>query len=97
MANEEENAMDSAFRKFLVLFIIGFIMIFVGIIVMVVAAAIYDGGTASFGAVIFIGPIPIVVGAGPEATLMVILAIILAALSIIVFFVFKRGIGKAAP
>ncbi|MGB9676625.1 MAG: TIGR00304 family membrane protein [Candidatus Bathyarchaeales archaeon] len=77
----------------MMLFIIGFILIFVGVIILMVAAAV-GGGTASFGGIIFIGPIPIVFGAGPEALLMVIVAIILAVLSIIMFYVFRRKIEE---
>jgi len=95
MAEEENNGEAFAFKRFIMLFIIGFIMIFVGVIILMVAAAIYGGRTASFGGIIFIGPIPIVFGAGPEVLLMVIVAIILAVLSIIMFFVFRKKVERA--
>jgi uncharacterized membrane protein len=44
----------------------------------------------SGGAVIFIGPFPIVIGAGPDATLLVLVGIVLAVLSVVVFFVLRR-------
>jgi uncharacterized membrane protein len=95
-AQKEDDAEESgAFRKFLMLFIAGFIMIFVGIIILMLAAAFYGEGTASFGGIIFFGPIPIAFGAGPEALLMVVVAIILAVLSIIIFLLFRRELGKA--
>jgi len=78
----------------LLLFIIGFLIIFAGIIILIVAAML-SGGSMNFGAVIFIGPFPIVIGAGPEATWMVLFAIILAVLSIIMLLVSRRG-GKKA-
>lgn len=78
----------------LLLFIIGLFIIFTGIIILVVAAMLSDG-SINFGAVIFIGPFPIVVGAGPEATWMVLFAIILAVLSIIMLLVSSRGAKKA--
>ncbi|MEM2106096.1 MAG: DUF131 domain-containing protein [Candidatus Bathyarchaeia archaeon] len=93
---EEKSEETFAFKRFILLFIIGFLMIFVGIIILMVVAAIYGGGTSSFGGIIFIGPIPIVFGAGPEAPLMVAVAIILAVLSIIMFFVFRRKIECAS-
>ncbi|MEM3578316.1 MAG: DUF131 domain-containing protein [Candidatus Bathyarchaeia archaeon] len=93
---EEKSEETFAFQRFMLLFIIGFVMIFVGVIILMVAAAVYGGGTASFGGIIFIGPIPIVFGAGPEAMLMVMVAIILAVLSIIMFFIFRRKIESAS-
>jgi len=85
---------SSVFQKFFLLFIIGFFTIFVGIIILMVAAVLSDG-SANFGAFIFIGPFPIVVGAGPEAPLMVLFAIILAVLSIIMFLVLRRERKRA--
>jgi uncharacterized membrane protein len=86
-----ENAMP---QKILILFIVGFFIIFIGIIILMVATTLYSQGSANFGAVIFIGPIPIVVGAGPHATWMVLFAIILAALSIVMFLAMRRGTVK---
>jgi uncharacterized membrane protein len=88
----EINKEPSRPQKFLILFIIGFFMIFVGVIILMVAALLYGGGSANFGAIIFIGPIPIVVGVGPEAAWMVLFAIILAVVSIIMFLIMRREI-----
>jgi len=84
----------SVFQKFFLLFIIGFFLIFVGIILLIVATVLSDS-SANFGVFIFIGPFPIVVGAGPEAPWMVLFAIILAALSIIMFLVLRRERKKS--
>jgi len=81
-------------QKFLILFILGFFIIFLGIIILMVAALLYGKGAVNFGAIIFIGPIPIIVGAGPEATWMILFAIILAVLSIIMFLIIRREIDK---
>jgi len=78
-------------RFFLFLFL-GFALVFAGIIIVLVAAVLSGSGSASFGGVIFIGPFPIVIGAGPEASLMVLFGIILAVLSVIVFLVMSRRI-----
>jgi uncharacterized membrane protein len=89
-----EEGLDVS-RRFFLLFIIGFSIIFAGIIIVIITALLYGSGSASFGAVIFVGPFPIVIGAGPEATLMVLFGIILAVLSVIVFLIMNRRIGKA--
>lgn len=83
----------STFQKFLVTFIIGFFTILIGIIILMVAAVLYDS-SANFGAVIFIGPFPIVAGSGPEAPWIVLFAIVLAILSIIIFLVLRREMKK---
>jgi len=79
----------SKFQKFLVLFVIGFFMIFVGILLIVIAV-IFGDSSVNFGALIFIGPFPIVVGTGPEAPWMVLFAIILTVLSIVMFLILRR-------
>ncbi len=88
------NNESSGFQRFLILFIIGFLIILAGIIILMVAAVLSDG-SVNFGALIFIGPFPIVVGAGPEATWMVLFAIILAVLGIIMFLILRREMKKS--
>lgn len=48
-------------------------------------------GSASAGAVIFIGPFPIIIGVGPDAPLIVLFSIIIAILSIAVFLVINKN------
>ncbi len=90
MAHQEENsgAKESSQSKLFLLFVLGVFMIFVGIVI-VVAAMIY-GGQSSFGGVIFIGPFPIVIGAGPNATWLVLVSLVIAALSIVVSLILRR-------
>ncbi|MEM3377462.1 MAG: DUF131 domain-containing protein [Candidatus Bathyarchaeia archaeon] len=58
---------------------------------MVIAfATAFNGHGWSAGAVIFIGPFPIVIGAGPDTTLLVSFSIILAVIGIVIFFVMNR-------
>ena len=100
MGNSEKigkyaNDKSSRPQKFLILLIIGFLIIFLGIIMLIVAAVLYDEGSANFGSVIFIWFIPIVFGAGPEATWMITFATILAVLSIIMFPIIRKEIAKA--
>lgn len=93
-AEGRSNGEPRGFRGFLALFFIGFLTIFLGIIILIVAALSYGGGSVNFGALIFIGPFPIVIGAGPEASFMVLVAIILAVLGVIMFFIMRRGVKK---
>jgi uncharacterized membrane protein len=72
-----------------VLFFLGFLMLIIGIAILLLAVVL-SGNSVNFGGVIVIGPLPIVVGAGPEATLMAILAIILTILSILMFLMVGR-------
>jgi uncharacterized membrane protein len=88
------NSESNRPQKSLILFLIGFFIIFVGIIILMVTALLYDKGSVSFGTIIFIGPVPIIVGAGPEATWVVLFAIILAVLSTIMFLIIRREIDK---
>ena len=96
MGNDEEESQLTAeegitvSNKFFLFLILGFAFVIVGVIIILFAA----GGSGNFGAVIFIGPIPIVIGAGTDATLIILLSIILAVLSVVVFVVMKRRIRK---
>jgi uncharacterized membrane protein len=89
-----ENDENTMSPKSLTLFIVGFFISMIGIIVLIVATMLYGEDSANFDALIFIGPIPIVIGSGPQAVWMILFAIILAVLSIIMFLVMRRGIEK---
>jgi len=73
---------------------IGFLIALLGITVLTLAAILSGGSSANFGIVIFIGPVPIVLGAGPQVTLLFLFSIMLAALSIIVFLLMRRRMEK---
>jgi len=81
--------------RVLVLFMLGLFIVLLGIVILAVAT-LASGGSASYGGVIFIGPIPIVFGAGPQATWLILFAIVLAALSIIVFLLTRKRMNKEA-
>ncbi len=68
--------------------ILGFCLIFIGIILLVISLA--QNGSGSIGGVIFIGPIPIVLGAGPDANWLIIISIVIAVVSLVGFFIFTR-------
>jgi uncharacterized membrane protein len=95
--SDEDNSGDEGVavssRLFLLL-ISGFVLVFVGIAVIVVASALYSGGSVSGGVVIFIGPFPIVVGAGPDVSLIILVSVILAVLSVVVFLVMNRRMRR---
>jgi uncharacterized membrane protein len=65
------------------------VLVIVGIVVVLIATVL-SGGSASFAGVIFIGPFPIVIGAGPDAVWLVSIGIVLAVLSVIVFIIMRR-------
>jgi uncharacterized membrane protein len=88
---EEGVAVSS---RFVLLLILGFALIVVGVIVIFITAVFYGGGSVSGGAVIFIGPFPIVIGAGPDASWLVLFSIIIAVLSIVVFSVMNRKMRR---
>jgi uncharacterized membrane protein len=89
--NEKETG---GFQRFLILLVIGFSLFFMGAMVLMVAAVL-SNGSASFGAIIFIGPFPIVIGVGPEATWMILFAVVLAVLTVLMLFILRREFGKA--
>jgi uncharacterized membrane protein len=89
-----EEGVTVSSRLFLFL-ILGFALVVVGIVVIFTATVLYGGGSASAGAVIFIGPFPIVIGAGPDVTLIVLFSIILAVLGVVVFLVMNRRLRRS--
>jgi len=91
-AEENEAEGIEVSSRFFNLIILGIALIFVGIVVVVVASVVL--GSGSFGAVIFIGPFPIVLGSGPNATWLILVGIILSVVSVIIFVVMNRRLGK---
>jgi len=75
------------------LFVLGFSLIVTGIILMTIASVFLGASSVGAGAVIFIGPIPIVLGAGPYSVLVVILAMVLTIIGVTLFFVLKKRKG----
>jgi len=92
--NEEEGITVSS-RLYLFL-ILGFVLVFGGVAVILIATVLYGGSSANVGAVIFIGPFPIVIGAGPDVTWIILFSIILAVLSIVVLLVMNRKLRRFA-
>ena len=97
MSNEKNQKFEKGVTtsgNYFLLLVLGFVLLVIGITVLLVASWSYGGGSASVGVVIFIGPFPIVIGAGPEVTWVVMFSTILAVLSVLLFIVINRKIRK---
>jgi uncharacterized membrane protein len=92
-AQETEDEDITVSSRLLGFLILGIALVFVGIVVLVVASLAF-GSSGSVGIVIFIGPIPIVIGSGPNADWLILIGIILAVLSIVLFLVMNRRLGR---
>lgn len=72
------------------LFLTGFSLMFVGVVVLIVATVLHGDASGSFASVIFIGPIPIILGAGPHTLLALLLTVILTIFGFVVFFWLRK-------
>ncbi len=84
----EDSSMGNVAATWLL--VSGFILISVGIIILIAATVLQGNGNISGGGIVFIGPIPIIFGAGPNAFLAILLAAILTIVGFIVFFWWRR-------
>ena len=74
------------------IFLASFALIFIGMILMIIASSTQGHGIASGGAVILIGPIPIILGNGPESGWLILLAAIITAVALAVSLLTRRKI-----
>ena len=72
-----------------VLFLVAFAAIFVGIL-LIALGSITNLGTTSAGAVILIGPIPIILGTGPYSFPLIALSVGVTIVAIVFFLVLRR-------
>jgi len=72
------------------LFFLAFVMIFVGILLMSLAPILNRSNVGSVGTVILIGPIPIILGSGPFASVIVVLALLLTIVALIFGVILQR-------
>jgi uncharacterized membrane protein len=85
----EEGSVVSS--RLLRLIMLGIGLVFVGVAVLAVAAIMAGGsGSGSVGGVIFIGPIPIVFGAGPDSGWLITISIIIAVIMVGLFWILNR-------
>lgn len=75
---------------YFLLLVLGFVLFVVGISVLLIASVLYGGGSASGGAVVFIGPFLIVIGEVRDVTWIVLFSTILIGLSVVAFLVMNR-------
>lgn len=72
------------------IFFLGFILIFIGILATMIGVVMRGPSTsASYGGIILIGPIPIIIGAGPESPLILALLLITLIFLIITLFILR--------
>jgi len=88
-ATEETSVSATLFK----LLFLGFFLMLVGVAVLIVAAALQGDSIASGVLVIFIGPIPIILGAGPHAFFAILLAVVLTIVGFIVFFLLRNKLS----
>jgi uncharacterized membrane protein len=72
------------------IFLASFGLVLIGMVVMMVASFTQGHGTTSGGAVILIGPIPIVLGNGPESAWLIALAAIITAIALVASLLARR-------
>jgi len=65
-------------------------LVFIGMVVMMIASFTQGHGTTSGGAVILIGPIPIILGSGPESTWLIALAAVITAIALVASLLARR-------
>jgi uncharacterized membrane protein len=76
------------------IFLASFGLVFIGMVVMMVAFFTQGRGTTSGGAVILIGPIPIVLGNGPESAWLIVLAAIITAIALVASLLARRKMNS---
>ena len=76
------------------IFLASLALIFIGMILMMIASSTQGHGIASGGAVILIGPIPIILGKGPESTWLIASAAIITAIALVAFLLTRRKMSS---
>jgi uncharacterized membrane protein len=76
-------------KTFFRLFLVGCFLVFVGTVFLMVST-VFFGATANFAGVIFVGPIPIVIGAGPDYLWAIALAFFLTIFGLAAFVLLRR-------
>jgi len=72
------------------IFFASFAMILLGMILMMISSLTQAKGITSGGAVILIGPIPIILGSGPESTWLILMAVIITMIALAAFLLSRR-------
>lgn len=91
-ASEPRDNIAFSFQPtFVKTFILGFLLILIGTLILFVATMVY-GLPTGFGLIVFIGPIPLILGAGQYSVLAIIFAVILTILAIAFYIILRRNI-----
>jgi uncharacterized membrane protein len=90
MQLSEENSEAPVWTLPMQLFFVGFFLAFIGFVVLIIATALQGNLSVSEGLIIFIGPIPIILGSGPYSVFAILLAVILTVIGFIVFFLLRK-------
>jgi uncharacterized membrane protein len=72
------------------LFFLGFALILIGTVILIASSIFYVKVQPTIGTIIFIGPIPIIIGTGPYSTFALLLATILTILGIVLFLLLRK-------
>ncbi len=76
------------------IFLASFALVLIGMVVMMIASFTQGHGTTSGGAVILIGPIPIVLGNGPESAWLIVLAAIITVIALVASLLARRKMSS---
>src|SRR3972149_10350470 len=90
MQLSEETSEAQVWTNPMKLFVLGFLLMFIGFIVLIISTALQENSSASGGLIIFVGPIPIILGSGPYAVFTILLAVILTIIGFIMFFLLRK-------
>jgi len=88
---EDQGVMSTLPLK---LFFLGFLLIFVGVIVLVFAAWLRGDSAVSGGLIVIVGFIPIILGAGPYAIFAILIAAVLTIIAFVVFVWMRKQASK---
>ena len=90
MQLSEENSEAQVWITPLKLFFLGFLLTFIGFIVLIISTVLQENSSVSGGMIIFVGPIPIILGSGPYTVFTIIIAVILTIIGVIMFFLLRK-------
>ena len=74
-------------------YLASFALVLIGMVVMMIASSMEGQGQTSGGTVILIGPIPIVLGSGPESDWLILLSAIITVVALTAFLLTRRKMG----
>jgi uncharacterized membrane protein len=95
MQPSEESSEAPVWTWPIKLFFVGFFLAFIGFIFMMISTLLQGNSSVSGGLVIFVGPIPIILGVGPYAVFAILLAVTLTVVGLIVFLLLRKKAFKS--